>query len=330
MANVDELYNAYRKKDQEWLDATEEEMNIQDSLSFYQNEMNNWNKEIKAIKTNLKKAKENNDQEKIKMWSENLELIETKKTKTLEKMKPKQQAYDKIKGKADALFKEKQLAFEKWADAKNEYDRQPMIKESKTTKVLTLSEYTKQKRLLKESGLARLYKHWQEHESGTISAFRGERTTSENKELSKKLKAILLSKGYSVTPIKCVFIENYNTPDTVEVKEESYFVVDIKDEGNLEKDLQELGKQFEQDSVTFSEKGGNYFLIGTKKGGYPGLGKKEKLGSAMFGKDGEFMSKINGRPFVFESIPLDNAEIDKVLTDFNIFSIRSIKNLANS
>ena len=93
MANVDELYNAYRKKDQEWLDATEEEMNIQDSLSFYQNEMNNWNKEIKAIKTNLKKAKENNDQEKIKMWSENLELIETKKTKTLEKMKPKQQAY---------------------------------------------------------------------------------------------------------------------------------------------------------------------------------------------------------------------------------------------
>ena len=67
MANVDELYNAYRKKDQEWLDATEEEMNIQDSLSFYQNEMNNWNKEIKAIKINLKKAKENNDQEKIKM-----------------------------------------------------------------------------------------------------------------------------------------------------------------------------------------------------------------------------------------------------------------------
>ena len=55
MANVDELYNAYRKKDQEWLDATEEEMNIQDSLSFYQNEMNNWNKEIKAIKINLKK-----------------------------------------------------------------------------------------------------------------------------------------------------------------------------------------------------------------------------------------------------------------------------------
>ena len=315
MANVDELYNAYRKKDQEWLDAAEEEMNIQDSLSFYQNEMNNWNKEIKAIKINLKKAKENNDQEKIKMWSENLELIETKKTKTLEKMKPKQQAYDKIKGKADALFKEKQLAFEKWADAKNEYDRQPMIKESK--KPFSLSEYTKQKRLLKESGLARLYKHWQEHESGTISAFRGERTTSENKELSKKLKAILLSKGYSVTPIKCVFIENYNTPDAVEVKEESYFVVDIKDEGNLEKDLQELGKQFEQDSVTFSEKGGNYFLIGTKKGGYPGLGKKEKLGSAMFG-------------FVFESIPLDNAEIDKVLTDFNIFSIRSIKNLANS
>ena len=106
MANVDELYNAYRKKDQEWLDATEEEMNIQDSLSFYQNEMNNWNKEIKAIKINLKKAKENNDQEKIKMWSENLELIETKKAQTLEKMKPKQQAYDKIKGKADALFKE--------------------------------------------------------------------------------------------------------------------------------------------------------------------------------------------------------------------------------
>ena len=82
-------------------------------------------------------------------------------------------------------------------------DKNTSLKESK--KPFSLSEYTKQKRLLKESGLARLYKHWQEHESGTISAFRGERTNSENKELSKKLKAILLSKGYSVTPIKGVF-----------------------------------------------------------------------------------------------------------------------------
>ena len=50
----------------------------------------------------------------------------------------------------------------------NTVDKNPSLKESK--KPFSLSEYTKQKRLLKESGLARLYKHWQEHESGRKAA----------------------------------------------------------------------------------------------------------------------------------------------------------------
>ena len=50
-----------------------------------------------------------------------------------------------------------------------------------------------------------------------------------------------------------------------------------------------------------------YYLISTNEceEGYPGVGKigvEVKLGKPIFGKDGEFHSKVNGRPFVFEDI----------------------------
>ena len=193
---------------------------------------------------------------------------------------------------------------------------------------MTLAEYTKKKKLILEKGLSRLYKHYIEHDTGTISAFRSERTKSENVSLSKKLKAKLLAAGMSVTPIKGVFVENYNTDNAVEVKEDSYFVADIQDSGNLEAILRSLGKEFDQDSVTFSKKGSEYYLIGTKENSYPGLDVKEKLGGPMFSTSGEFMSKVNGRPFVFSSATLTESEVDQVLTDFNVGGIYSIKKIA--
>ena len=190
-----------------------------------------------------------------------------------------------------------------------------------------------------ESSLSRVYAQTKIHDSGTISAFRsakncndGEKySLSDNKQNSKILKSKLLTLGYGVTKIDGTYIENFKTDNEIEVKEESYLVVDIKDSGNLKKDLIKLGQEFEQDSVTFQEKDGDYYIISSNECplGYPGegkVGKEVKLGKPIFGKEGEFHSKINGRPFVFESLD------DKIesLLDFYPTEIRSIKKLSES
>ena len=186
---------------------------------------------------------------------------------------------------------------------------------------------------INESSLSWVWRHVTEHDSGTISAFRyaadcGEGkvySLSENKKRNSALKAKLLSMGYGVTEINGVYIENYRSANERPVKEQSFLVIDLKDGGNLKKDLIKLGAAFDQDSITFSRPNGDYFLISTNTcpNGYPGhgrIGVENKLGKPMFGKKGEFHSMVNGRPFVFESAH-NNCP---VLTDFPPTSIRSI------
>jgi len=167
---------------------------------------------------------------------------------------------------------------------------------------------------LDESSLSRIWKHAKDHSVGTITAYRAAKecgngeayTKAQNKSRNVVLSAKLLKLGYSITRVKGTYIENFGSSNEKPVSEESFLVVDVKDKGTLMRDLIKLGEQFEQDSITFSEKGdGNYFLISTNRceDAYPGfgeVGKKKKLGKSMFGKSGEFHSKVNGRPFVFE------------------------------
>lgn len=191
------------------------------------------------------------------------------------------------------------------------------------------------KSFFKESSLSRVWKHVTEHDSGTISAFRYASdcgsgklySKKENKNRNAKLKAQLLSAGYGVTAIDGVYIENYGTSDAIEVREESFIVVDIKDKSSLKKDLMKLGEQYEQDSITFSKPSGDYILVGTNKcpNGYPGYKKEIRLGKPLFGDSGEFHSKINGRPFVFKEAL--GSRID-ILSNYSISEIRSIKHLA--
>jgi len=168
---------------------------------------------------------------------------------------------------------------------------------------------------LRESSLSRIYRHYTEHDSGTISAFRYAPDCGDGKPYTKKqngdrnaiLKALLLKSGYSVTPIDGSYIENYQSDNEIEVDEESFFVLDIKDFGNLKETLIKLGTKFDQDSITFSKKSGEYYLISSNEceNGYPGSGKigvEVKLGGTIFGEDGEFFSKVKGRPFIFKKL----------------------------
>jgi len=191
---------------------------------------------------------------------------------------------------------------------------------------------------LNESSLSRVYTQTKKYDSGTISAFRSSKDCNEGEEFSKSenkknssiLKAKLLKAGFGVTKIDGAYIENYNTTNAKTVKEDSYLVLDIKNSGKLKETLIKLGEEFEQDSITFQDHNtGNYYLISSNKcpNGYPGSGKigvQIKLGKPLFGKDGEFHSKINGRPFVFENV---DSKI-KELTNFYPTEIRSILELA--
>lgn len=185
---------------------------------------------------------------------------------------------------------------------------------------------------IKESSLSRVWSQVTKHDSGTISAFRYAKdcgngevySKNENMKRSTQLKSKLLSMGYGVTRIDGVYIENYKTPNAKPVKEVSFLVVDLKDTGNLKKDLIKLGTYFEQDSITYSKPNGEYYIVSSNKcpDGYPGngsIGVSQKLGKPMFGKDGEFHSKVNGRPFVFENVQENLTQ----LSDYSVNEIQS-------
>lgn len=162
---------------------------------------------------------------------------------------------------------------------------------------------------IEESGLSRIMQHISGHETGAITAYRGKLSKSDNQARNKKLLASLLSKGYGVTSMKGSYIENYGTPDAKEVGEHTYFVVDLKDNGQLEKDLEKLGNEFDQDSVLIIPKGGKgAYLVGTNDADFPGKGKTMKTGDRNLGQEGEFLSRVRGRPFVFKEALKEHQE----------------------
>lgn len=154
-----------------------------------------------------------------------------------------------------------------------------------------------------ESGLSKLYEHSQDHDFGIITACRSEYNVRENQQRNKSLKAKLRALRYGVTAIAGAYIENYGSENAIEVREDSYFVVDLLNKGTLEDDLRRLGEEFEQDSVLYGDAGDIGVLIGTsmRKDSYPGYGVIQQLDTPVFGKSGQFHSRVRGRPFVFES-----------------------------
>jgi hypothetical protein len=174
------------------------------------------------------------------------------------------------------------------------------------------------KKNINESGLSRLTKHMDEHDCGTITAFRSkegcggpddaEYSLDDNKKRNRQLYANLEVLGYGVTRVDGAYIENFGTKDAKEVKEDVYFVVDLKNKGTLKSDLMRLGEKYMQDSILFIPKGGKgSVLIGTNEcpNSFPGYNRTQTFNDRNMGKGGEFMTKVKGRPFVFEDSMLE-------------------------
>jgi len=177
------------------------------------------------------------------------------------------------------------------------------------------------KYLLNESSLSRLHQHISEHDTAVITAFRvdpssevdcvnavppseqEENPLEASKARNRDLKAVLLRKGYGVTRVDGSYIEKFDDADNrKEVSEESFFVVNLKDNPEFNNDIEDLGKMFCQDSVLIIPQGGKgAFLLGTNNS-WPGLGQLETVGDFKGGEEAEFMSRVKRRPFVFKEI----------------------------
>ncbi len=172
---------------------------------------------------------------------------------------------------------------------------------------------------LKESSLSRLWGHNEEHDCGAMTAFRLGRDCNEGKVFTKKekmkknlaLAADLKALKYNITKIIGKYPEG-----TEDVKEVSYFIVDVNDQGELAKDIINLGKKYDQDSVLFIPKGAiqnkdKAYLTGTNdcKNNWLRGGTTEVFNKGKMGYDSPiYTSYIHGRPFLFEDVP-ENAGI---------------------
>jgi hypothetical protein len=170
--------------------------------------------------------------------------------------------------------------------------------------MFSIVEKIKQK--LQESSLSRIQDASERYSVGAISGYRGTRTRSENQAWNRKIMIDLKRRGFGVTSVQGGFIENYGTPDAQEVDESSFFVANIDvegdDGGELEAALIYWGRASDQDSIMSKPYGEQAKLIGTTKRpeADPSYNREQIVGTFTGGKVGKFLSRIRGRPFVFD------------------------------
>lgn len=172
---------------------------------------------------------------------------------------------------------------------------------------------------LTESSLSKIWKYTTLHDTGALTAYRhaekcgeGDRyTNAENRARNKSLEHKLKALNYTVIRIGGIYPEGGKM-----VKEQSFFVVDAGDKGNLRHDLIKLGEFFDQDSILFTEKGTNGNLIGTNDCKNNNLRNRKtmKFNKTKFGMKGEFYSSlIRGRPFTSVHENYEITEVTEVI-----------------
>ena len=161
------------------------------------------------------------------------------------------------------------------------------------------------------SSLSRVWRHMEKYDAAFISAERDnpqEQTNCmeasspqhKNRLRTRDLKAALLGRGYGVTAVSGNYIEHFETPQAVEVAENSFFVVNLENSQTFMQELERLGEYFCQDSVLLVPVDENAYLLGTNNNDFPGYGLSVVIGRPVFGAEGEFMTRVNDRPLVFK------------------------------
>lgn len=186
-------------------------------------------------------------------------------------------------------------------------------------------EYLSDKKLARrqrcfDSNLNRL-SHWMEtKEIAAITAWRGalenvvnesktlidksldgtekERTYSkeENRQRNKKLAQALITKGYGITKISGHYLEDGDKL----VEEESYFVVNLRDDPKFKQNLFKLSEWFNQDSFLYKPLGSkDAYLISTNGNKSQPYGTEMNIGSFLSNVSDEYATRIGNKGFVF-------------------------------
>ena len=167
--------------------------------------------------------------------------------------------------------------------------------------------------VINETSINRVRQHIMENETAFITAYRNDTKdytkcrpnhskNDKNKSRNKELKAVLMERGYGVTSVMGSYVEGFGTKAAKEVKEHSFFVVNLNDDPNFKEAIFKLSEFYCQDSFLYVPQGGkDALLIGTNDDDFPGYGVESNTGNFLGGFEGQFMSRVGkrGRPVKF-------------------------------
>lgn len=192
---------------------------------------------------------------------------------------------------------------------------------------------------LYESSVNRLSSWIKSHDVATITAFRQslcniqnpnrtsfyvgdslikeghEFTIQEKRIRNKELYALLLREGFGVTKIHGSYLERNADNSVSDEIEESFFVVNIKDDPEFFNKIFKLSEYFNQDSFLYkSVNSQNAVLVGTNASEFPGYKNEINQGTFRF-MAGRYMSRIKNAAFSFANKDVIYAEDPANLPD---------------
>lgn len=124
-------------------------------------------------------------------------------------------------------------------------------------------------------------------------------TTTDKKFYNRQLKAKLLELGYGVTNVRGVYREDKSSNDG---QEESFLVVNLKNDPKFYDNMFKLSEYYNQDSFLYSAKGETTaVLVGTNNAEFPGYNEQIPQGEFTKNVQSMFMSRIGNKGFSFVS-----------------------------
>ena len=169
---------------------------------------------------------------------------------------------------------------------------------------------------LNESSITRLMRHNEEHDCVCMTAYRSNREKDDsgvhkrkarvsNQKANAALGAVLRKYGYNVTKVVGKYPEEDGQAD---VKENSWFVVNVNDDSDFVDVCADLAEADEQDSILVMPKGSfssgkGCYLYGTNpNGSWPKYHEKKMTDGISVNGDSPFETRISGKRYSFNVV----------------------------
>jgi hypothetical protein len=129
-------------------------------------------------------------------------------------------------------------------------------------------------------------------------------TRTENRQRNRELKAALIELGYGVTKVGGNYVENFGQTGEMERGEETFFVVNLKNDANFFEKIRKLSEYYNQDSFLYKAKDSkDAILFGTNNSDFPGYGKSFNTGMLHIGTKNQFDTRVGNSKIAFTDDP---------------------------